>query len=93
MPSSAAAYVQRAVDLWLARDRAGSTDLAEKFFSSVLDRQPDLANAAYHLGLIAAVRDDYATARTWYKRNLEQNPSHRAAADRLADLERSHVGR
>jgi Flp pilus assembly protein TadD len=73
--------------------RAGRAADAEVWFRGVLADNPNEPGGHFGMGLVAATRNDYRTAAAEFRRTLELDPGHRAAAQNLQRIERASGGR
>ena len=67
--------------------RRGDTGAAQKYFSSALYYNRDLHMVNYYLGGIAESRGKKSSAKSFYRKVLENNPACKDAQERLAVLE------
>jgi hypothetical protein len=72
---------------------AGDLTAAEVEFGRAAKLDHLQGNPMFQLGVIAERRADLPTARAWYRRTLDVNPSHRSAKVRLQELTLVHQTR
>lgn len=61
----------------------GNVEDAEKEFTSILEKDPNYADAHYGLGVVYESRDDMIKARAAWRRALRLNPVHGQSRDKL----------
>ena len=72
------------VDLGLAYERRGMTELAEKEYTKAADMEPTWALPYFNLGNVAYSRKDLAAAERYYSRAQERDPNNPDTMNNLA---------
>ncbi len=62
------------VDMGVCWFNMGDRDKAEELFRTALEKQPNLAQALFNLGIVHEQKQDWAGAMGFYQRAIEANP-------------------